>query len=115
MTVGYPPRQEVGEDARLELVFYRSSRSDRIDAGMLAVVSVNSRRKTARLKEHFGAEYERTVDDAGDQRAAEQELIARERKRQKLDVVELSPDAHKRFAQQWHVVQRVFVDDPSGR
>ena len=81
---------------------------------MLAVLSVTGRRKTRRLKEHFGAEYERTVDEAGDQRAAEQELIARERKRQKLDVVALSPDAHKKYAEQWHVVQRVFVDDPSG-
>ena len=61
---------------------------------LLAVLSVTSRRKTRRLKEHFGAEYERAVDEAGDQRAAEQELVARERKRQKLDVVELSPDAH---------------------
>jgi hypothetical protein len=81
---------------------------------MLAVLSVTSRRKTRRLKERFGAEYERTVDEAGDQRAAEQELVSRERKRQKLDVVALSPDAHKEFAEQWLVIQRVFVDDPSG-
>ena len=81
---------------------------------MLAVLSVTGRRKTRRLKEHFGAEYERTVDEAGDQRAAEQELVSRERKRQKLDVVALSPDAHKEFADQWRVIQRVFVDDPSG-
>ena len=26
----------------------------------------------------------------------------------------MSPDAHKKYAEQWHVVQRVFVDDPSG-
>ena len=81
---------------------------------ILAVLSVTSRRKTRRLKEHFGAEYERTVDEAGDQRAAEQELVSRERKRQKLDVVALSPAAHKEYAEQWRVVQRVFVDDPSG-
>jgi hypothetical protein len=81
---------------------------------MLAVLSLTGRRKTRRLKEHFGPEYERTVDEAGDQRAAEQELVARERKRQKLDVVALSPDAHKKYADQWQVVQRVFVDDPSG-
>jgi hypothetical protein len=80
----------------------------------LAVLSVTSRRKTRRLKEHFGAEYERTVDDAGDQRAAEEELVSRERKRQKLDVVALSTEAHKRYADQWQLVQRVFVDDPSG-
>lgn len=79
---------------------------------LIAVLSVTNRRKTRRLKEHFGTEYERTVDDVGDQRAAEQELVARERKRKKLDIVELSPAAHQRYAQQWTEVQRSFVDDP---
>jgi hypothetical protein len=80
---------------------------------LIAVLSVTGRRKTRRLKEHFGTEYERAVDDAGDQRAAEHELVARERKRQKLDIVELSPAAHQRYAQQWTDIQRSFVDDPS--
>jgi hypothetical protein len=79
---------------------------------LIAVLSVTSRRKTARLKERFGPEYERAVDDAGDQRAAEQELVARERKRQQLDIVELSSEAHQRYTQQWTDVQRSFVDDP---
>ena len=80
---------------------------------LIAVLSVAGRRKTRRLKEHFGAEYERAVDVAGDQRAVEQELVAREQKREKLDIVELSPAAHQRYAQQWTAVQRSFVDDPS--
>jgi len=80
---------------------------------LILVLSVTGRRKTRRLKEHFGAEYERAVDDAGGQRAAEQELVARERKRQKLDIVALSPAAHQRYAQQWTDIQRSFVDDPS--
>jgi hypothetical protein len=80
---------------------------------LVAVLSVTSRRKTRRLKEHFGAEYERAVDSAGDQRAAEQELVAREQKRKKFDLVELSPAAHQRYAQQWTDIQRAFVDDPS--
>ena len=80
---------------------------------LIAVLSVSSRRKTARLRERFGPEYERAVDDAGDRRAAEQELVARERKRQKFDIVELSSEAHQRYVQQWADVQRSFVDDPS--
>ncbi|MGZ5390910.1 MAG: hypothetical protein ACXWD3_03440 [Mycobacterium sp.] len=81
---------------------------------LIAVLAVTGRRKTRRLKEHFGAECERAVDDAGDQRAAEQELVARERKRQKLDIVALSPEAHERYANSWQTVQRAFVDDPAG-
>jgi hypothetical protein len=80
---------------------------------LILVLSVTGRRKTRRLKEHFGAEYERAVDDAGGQRAAEQELVAREHKRQKLDIAALSPAAHQRYAQQWTDIQRSFVDDPA--
>ena len=80
---------------------------------LAAVLAATNRRRTRRLKEHFGAEYQRAVDDAGDQRAAENDLIARERKRKRLDIVELSPEAHRRYAQQWEEVQRSFIDDPS--
>lgn len=78
-----------------------------------AVLAATGRRRTGRLKGHFGAEYERAVVDAGDQRAAENELIARERKRKRLDIVALSTEAHQRYAQQWKEVQRSFVDEPS--
>ncbi|MFI5507747.1 hypothetical protein ACIA48_09790 [Mycobacterium sp. NPDC051804] len=80
---------------------------------LAAVLAATSRRRTRRLKEHFGAEYERVVENAGDQRAAENELVARERKRKRLDIIELSPDAHRRYTQQWEEVQRSFIDDPS--
>jgi hypothetical protein len=80
---------------------------------LLAILSVTGRRKTRRLKERFGSEYQRVVDESGDQRSAEQELVARERKRQKLDIVALSSAAHQRYVQQWTDIQRSFVDDPS--
>src|SRR6202008_1213333 len=48
---------------------------------------VRSRRKTARMKQHYGREYERMVSETGDQKAAETELTARERKRDTLDIV----------------------------
>ncbi|MGO4443293.1 hypothetical protein AB4Z42_08025 [Mycobacterium sp. 2YAF39] len=80
---------------------------------LLAIMSVTGRRKTRRLKEHFGSEYQRVVDESGDQRSAEQELVARQRKRQKLDIVALPAAAHQRYVQQWTDIQRSFVDDPS--
>lgn len=72
-----------------------------------------NRRRTGRLKERFGPEYERTVSQLGGQRAAEKELASRERKRQKLDIVPLSPEARERYAATWREVQTAFVDDPS--
>jgi hypothetical protein len=75
--------------------------------------SVNRRKRSERLKNHFGPEYERAVGEAGDQRAGEKELVARERKRQKLDIVALAPEAHAKYAEHWRTVQTAFVDNPS--
>ena len=74
---------------------------------------VRSRRKTARMKEHYGREYERLVSETGDQKAAEKELTARERKRDTLDIVPLTPSALSDFATRWRQVQTGFVDNPA--
>src|SRR4051795_5558359 len=66
-----------------------------------------------RLKQRFGPEYDRTVSEAGDERAAEKELLARERKRDKLDIRPLSPAALNGYANRWRAVQTAFVDHPS--
>ncbi len=83
---------------------------------VIAVAAVGrseiSRRKTQRLKGRFGPEYEKTVDDVG-QRAAESELTARERRRDKLDIVALPPEVRDRYLRQWRAVQTAFVDDPA--
>jgi hypothetical protein len=75
--------------------------------------SLSKRRRSARLQQHFGPEYERTVDELGEQRAAEAELVAREKKRKKLDIVELTPEARAEHAATWHTVQTEFVDAPT--
>ncbi|HET9890999.1 MAG TPA: hypothetical protein VFQ42_10895, partial [Mycobacterium sp.] len=56
-----------------------------IVVAVLAVAAkvVSSRRKTNRLKQHYGREYERLVSQAGDRNVAEQKLAARERERNK--------------------------------
>jgi hypothetical protein len=76
--------------------------------------TLGRRRQSEHLQERFGPEYERSVADRGDQRAAERELTDRERKREKLDIVPLSADARSRYAESWRTVQARFVDDPSG-
>ena len=77
------------------------------------VARANRRKRTDRLREHFGPEYERAVGEAGDQGAAEKELVERERKRKKLDIVALAPESRAKYAEHWHTVQTAFVDDPS--
>ena len=51
-----------------------------------AAIAANRRKRTERLKDRFGPEYERTVNEAGEQRVAEKELAAREKSRSKLDI-----------------------------
>ena len=82
---------------------------------VLALVAARSRggRKTERLRQHYGPEYDRAVEQTGDQRAAEAELVARERKLKKLDIVALSPQAQEMYSQQWRLVQTGFVDNPT--
>jgi hypothetical protein len=79
---------------------------------VLVGLLVGRSRRSARLKEHFGPEYERTVGELGEQRAAEADLLQREKKRKKLDIVELSPEARAEHAAMWQRVQADFVDDP---
>lgn len=84
-----------------------------VAAGVLVARSVSRRKRTERLKNNFGPEYERAVGESGDQGAAEKELVARERKRQKLDIVALAPRSRANYAESWRAVQTAFVDNPS--
>ena len=87
-----------------------------IAATAIAIVvarSANSRKRTERLKERFGPEYERTLGETGEQRAAEDELAARQRRRDKLNIVALSPQAREKYAASWRAVQTAFIDNPS--
>lgn len=80
---------------------------------LIAALSASRRNRTKRLQERFGPEYDRTVAEAGDQKAAEKELAARERKRGKLDIRPLSPKALEHYSIRWQTVQTAFVDNPS--
>jgi hypothetical protein len=84
-----------------------------IPALIVAVGIVGSRRKTHRLKEHYGKEYDRLLSETGSEKAANRELTARERKRGKLDIVPLTPAAHSDFTARWQEVQATFVDNPA--
>jgi hypothetical protein len=82
-------------------------------AVIVAAILLRGRRKSARLKQHYGHEYDRLVSQTGDQKAAEKELTARERKRDKLDIVALAPSALSEFTTRWQQVQTGFVDNPA--
>ena len=82
-------------------------------AGLIVALSAGRRRRSDRLKQQFGSEYDRTVAEVGEQQTAEKELIAREHKRKKLDIRPLSRDALQAYSHRWLQVQTAFVDSPS--
>lgn len=80
-------------------------------------VAVSRKRQRARsmaLREHFGPEYERALEQHGSRARAEKELAMRQRRVSKLDIHELTPEQCARFQSSWAAVQQRFVDDPSG-
>jgi FtsZ-interacting cell division protein ZipA len=82
---------------------------------VLAVIWSATRAKRSRaLKDTFGGEYDRTVENAGDRRAAEKELRERQKRHDELELKPLSPEARDRYVRQWQSTQTRFVDDPKG-
>jgi hypothetical protein len=82
-------------------------------SAVVAVSMISFRTKTKRLKQHYGPEYERAVDETGSEKGAVRELTTRERKRDKLDIVPLTPSALSEFTDRWQEVQARFVDNPA--
>jgi len=80
---------------------------------VLLAVLFGQRRRTQRLQQQFGPEYQRTVARTGDQRTAEADLTAREQRRREFDVVALEPAARDRYLEAWQTTQARFVDDPA--
>lgn len=83
----------------------------------LVVVSIVwvglGRRRTQRLTDQYGPEYQRTVESAGDQGEAERELDARRERVKGFEIRALSTEEHDRYLASWKDSQAHFVDDPS--
>jgi hypothetical protein len=71
-------------------------------------------RQTRDLRETFGPEYDRTVEDAPTRREAEADLAGRQRRREALEIVALSATSRDRYLRSWEATQARFVDDPEG-
>jgi hypothetical protein len=64
------------------------------------------------LKERFGPEYDRLVDEEGDRRSAEAELRGRVKRRDTLQISDLDPAAREAYAERWLKTQQRFIDEP---
>ena len=70
-------------------------------------------RRSAQLREGFGPEYDRALDEHGDQRAAEAELRERRDRRRSYDIKPLEESARQRYIERWKATQAKFVDQPA--
>jgi hypothetical protein len=75
---------------------------------------VMQRKRSQELRTRYGPEYERTVNQVGDVRRAESELVKRQERVEHLDIRPLHADQRIGYLQQWRAVQARFVDDPKG-
>jgi hypothetical protein len=71
-------------------------------------------RRTKDLEQRFGPEYGRTVEALGSRAKAESELLERQKRVAKLNLVALTPQEAERFRQAWRALQAQFIDSPSG-
>lgn len=81
--------------------------------GVALWMAVNQRR-SRRLKDHFGPEYDRVVERSWNRSSAEEELQQREERVKKYKIIALSEHDRSHYQHAWDEVQNRFVDDPRG-
>ena len=70
------------------------------------------RRRSERLQDHFGPEYDHTVQTMGDEKKAQTELDERQKHVEAFDIRPLSVSERERYLADWAAVQSKFVDEP---
>lgn len=73
----------------------------------------DSKRRRVQLRQRFGPEYERAVEDYGSEELAERALLTRAQRVKKLHLRDIGSESRMRHADAWQDVQRMFVDDPN--
>ena len=77
-----------------------------------AALMVIRSRKSKRLRQEFGPEYDRTIGSTGKRRQGERDLEARKDEHAQLELRPLSAATRDRYTSSWTQVQSKFVDAP---
>ena len=78
----------------------------------VVVLLLMKSRQTSKLRNRFGPEYERAVDESGDKRIAEAALHDREKRVKSFAIQPLRTGERERYVAAWRRVQGEFVDNP---
>jgi hypothetical protein len=88
-----------------------------IAVAVVIVAAIASRRRalarSVELRQRFGSEYDRAVEEYGGHARAERELASRARRVQRIRFRDLSAADRARFSASWSSLQAQFVDDPA--
>ena len=79
---------------------------------VLLVFLAARKKKSDGLRQQFGPEYDRSVEESGKRRDAERDLQQRTERRNTLDIRSLEPQRRDMFAAEWRITQEDFVDSP---
>ena len=82
-----------------------------LGAAILIWLAVRNRH-TTKLREKFGDEYDRTVEEKGRRSAAEAALEEREKRVAELDIRPLTPQQRDDAIREWREVKAIFVESP---
>ena len=80
-------------------------------AAIMAPIFI-SRKRTERLQEQFGTEYEHTLQALGDKKKTQIALEERQQHVKALDIHPLSGNERDRYLADWTEIQGKFVDEP---
>jgi len=69
--------------------------------------------RSKKLRSKFGPEYDHALHEYGNQTKAENALVARQKRLEKVQIRALSTEERSKFGSQWHEIQAHFVDDPA--
>lgn len=81
---------------------------------VVGLIAVGARRnRSAALKDHFGREYDRTVETAGSRTRAEHDLVARAEEVKAFDIRPLTAAERDRYRAEWRTIESRFVERPT--
>jgi len=79
----------------------------------VAAAVLHRRRRSNQLKQRFGPEYERAVEETADRREAEKDLLSRQKRRSGFEVTPVTGQDASRYRQEWVEIRQGFVDKPA--
>ncbi len=69
-------------------------------------------KRSEKLHDQFGSEYDHTVQVLGDEKKANAELVERQKRVNALNILPLSVSKREHYLEDWAAIQSKFVDKP---